>query len=107
MMQRMPEYDVLRCTVEQNEYMERVKTWKSVGKIRAALSVATGSKQELNQALRVNSTHRAVTPGSVEVWDRLQAPDGATYAVDYIIPGTPYNQLFLTREDSASDQSQD
>ena len=99
MLQRMCAFELLRCTVERNALRENVKIWKQVGTIRAALSVATGSTQELNQALRVSSTHRAVTVDTVEVWDRLRAADGSTYIVDYIIPGTPYSQLFLTRED--------
>lgn len=101
-MQRMSAFELLRPEVAKNELREAVKTWKSVGTVSAALSVATGSTQELNQALRVSSTHRATTVDTVEVWDRLRAVDGSTYIVDYIIPGTPYSQLFLTREEPAS-----
>lgn len=102
MMQRMSAFALLRCTVEKNALRENVKTWVEVGTISAALSVATGSTQELNQALRVSSTHRAVTTDTVEVWDRLRAVDGSTYIVDYIIPGTPYSQLFLTKEEAVN-----
>lgn len=101
MMQRMSAFELLRPEVAKNELRETIKTWTSVGTISAALSVAAGSKQELNQALRVSSTHRAVTTDQVEVYDRLRAVDGSVYLVDYIIPGEPYSQLFLTKEEPA------
>lgn len=96
MLQRMDIFTLERCTIEKNDLFEDVKIWKQIGKIRAAVSVSTGSTLEQNQLLRISSTHKAVTMDNVQVGDRFGG-----YLVDYVIPGRIYNQLYLTREDAA------
>ena len=96
MLQRMESYILERCSVEKNEMLEDVKIWKQIGKIMAAVSVSTGSTLEQNQLLRISSTHKAITMNDVRAGDRFGG-----YMVDYVIPGRIYNQLFLTREESA------
>lgn len=95
MLQRMDIYTLERCTIEKNDLLEDVKIWKEIGKIRAAVSVSTGSTLEQNQLLRISSTHKAVTMDNVLSGDRFGG-----YLVDYVIPGRIYNQLYLTREDA-------
>lgn len=101
MMQRMQTLTRLRLGVRVNRLAEEVRAWEELDSIPAALSVISGSSLELNQALRLSSTHRALTTATdVRVYDRLQLPgSGETWSVDYIIPGRPYSQLFLTRTD--------
>ena len=96
MLQRMEKYTLERCTIQKNEMLEDVKIWKRVKEISAAISVSTGSTLEQNQLLRISSTHRAVTMDDVCVGDRFGG-----YTVDYVISGRIYNQLYLTREDTA------
>ena len=89
----MQQYTLERCTIEKNELLENIKTWRPVKKIQAAISVSTGSAQELNQIQRITSTHTAVTPDEVKTGDRFGG-----YTVDFVITGRRYNQLFLSRE---------
>lgn len=93
MMQRMQEFTLERCTISKNEHLENIKTWQPIGTIWAAISVSTGSTQELNQIQRITSTHTAVTPDEVRTGDRFGG-----YTVDFVIPGRRFNQLFLTKE---------
>lgn len=93
MMQRMQQYTLERCTIEKNDLLENIKTWRPVKKIQAAISVSTGSTQELNQIQRITSTHTAVTPDEVKTGDRFGG-----YTVDFVITGRRYNQLFLSGE---------
>lgn len=93
MMLRMQEYTLERCTISKGELLEDIKTWRPVKKIQAAISVSTGSTQELNQIQRITSTHIAITADEVKTGDRFGG-----YSVDFVIPGRRFNQLFLTRE---------
>ena len=95
MMQRMQAYELERYETAENEWNEQVKRWKPAGTIRAAVSAGSGNTQNSDQALRVSSTHRAVTPDDVRAGDRFGG-----YVVDYVIPGRIYSQLFLTKEDA-------
>lgn len=95
MMQRMQSFDLMRPEVEVNRLGEEVRRYKPAGKIRAALSAVTGGVAEQNQALRINSTHRGLTQDDVRTGDRFGG-----YVVDYVITGTRYTQLYLTREDA-------
>lgn len=95
MLQRMQKYALTRPRIVQNGMLEEVKTWEPAGNILAAVSTATGSTVEQNQALRISSTHRGITQNDVRVGDRFGG-----YVVDYVITGTRYTQLFLTKEDS-------
>lgn len=96
MLQRMDTYTLERCITEKNDLLEDVKIWRQIGKIRAAISVSTGSTLETNQIQRISSTHRAITQDDVRTGDRFGG-----YTVDFTIPGRIYTQLFLTREDAA------
>lgn len=91
MRQRTEGFTLLRRVERKNELLEREKAWEEVGTIHVALSVASGSTLEQNQALRVSSTHRGLTMDDVRAGDRFGA-----YTVDYVIPGRMYRQLFLT-----------
>ena len=95
MIQRMQSFDLMRPMIEVNHLGEEVTRYKRAGRIRAAISTATGSTVEQNQALRISSTHRGLTQDDVRVGDRFGG-----YAVDYVITGTRYTQLYLTREDA-------
>ena len=95
MMQRMQTFDLLRPRTTLNAMNEEVRVFDPAGKIRAAVSVITGSTVEQNQALRISSTHRALTQNDVRTGDRFGG-----YVVDYVITGTRYTQLFLTKEES-------
>ena len=94
MMQRMETYALERYETSLNGWNEQEKQWRVVGQIRAAISAANGYTANQNQALRISSTHRAVTPDDVRTGDRFGG-----YKVDYVISGRTYSQLFLTRED--------
>lgn len=96
MLQRMETYTLERCTTEKNDLLEDVKIWKEIGKIRAAVSVSTGSTLETNQIQRISSTHKAITPDDVRAGDRFGG-----YTVDFAIPGRIYTQLYMTREDAS------
>ena len=93
MMQRMQEFDLLRPRIVVSDIGEEIRYSDFIGRIRAAVSVAAGSTVEQNQALRINSTHRAITQDDVRTGDRFGG-----YVVDYAIPGKRFTQLFLTRE---------
>lgn len=95
MLQRMETYRLERPRIDINDLCEEVKTYISAGKVRVAISTATGSTIEQNQALRISSTHRGLTQDDVRVGDRFGG-----YVVDYIVTGTRYTQLYLTREDA-------
>lgn len=96
MMQRMEEYDLLRPVFHENERYEQVAEWRTVDTIRAAVSTATGKVSELNQILRVESTHTAITRDTVQVGDRFGG-----YQVTYVIPGRRFSTLYLKRDDPA------
>ena len=98
MMQRMQEFDLLRPRIVVSDLGEEISYSDYVGRIRAAVSVASGSTVEQNQALRISSTHRAITQDDVRTGDRFGG-----YIVDYAIPGRRFTQLFLTKEDSIHD----
>lgn len=95
MLQRMQKYALTRPRIIQNGMLEEVKVWEPAGSILAAVSTATGSTVEQNQALRISSTHRGITQNDVRVGDRFGG-----FVVDYVITGTRYTQLFLTKEES-------
>lgn len=95
MMQRMQEYDLLRPRIVVSDLGEEISFHDWIGRISAAVSVASGSTVEQNQALRISSTHRALTRDDVRVGDRFGG-----YIVDYAIPGRRFTQLFLTKEES-------
>lgn len=95
MFQRMESFKLLRPRVTVSEIGEEIKTFDHIGEITAAVSVAAGSTVEQNQALRISSTHRAITQNDVRVGDMFGG-----YIVDYAIPGRRYTQLFLTKEES-------
>ena len=96
MLQKMETYTLERCITEKNDLLEDVKIWRQIGKIRAAISVSTGSTLETNQIQRISSTHKAITQDDVRAGDRFSG-----YTVDFTIPGRIYTQLFLSREDAA------
>lgn len=99
MMQRMEKLALEHCAITKNELREDVKSWVYAGKIRAAISVATGTTLESNEVLKISSTHRALTPDKkAKIGDRIGGSGG--FIVDYIIPGRTYDQLFLTREEA-------
>lgn len=93
MQQRMQVFELKRPRTEKNSWSESVQHFELVGNVRAAVSAANGGVSEQNQALRIKSTHRAVTQDDVRVGDRL-----GEYVVDFVIPGRRYTQLFLTKE---------
>lgn len=94
MLQRMEVFEHLRPEISVNAMGEEVKIFRSVGKVQAAVSAITGSTVEQNQALRISSTHRALTQDDVRTGDKLSG-----YVVDYVIAGTRYTQLFLSKEE--------
>ena len=96
MLQRMETYTLERCIAKKNDLLEDVKIWQQIKKIRAAISVSTGSTLETNQIQRISSTHKAITQDDVHAGDRFGG-----YTVDFTIPGRIYTQLFLSREDAA------
>ena len=95
MMQRMQEFDLLRPRIVVSDLGEEISFHDWIGRISAVVSVVSGSTVEQNQALRISSTHRAVTRDDVRVGDRFGG-----YVVDYAIPGRRFTQLFLTKEES-------
>lgn len=95
MLQRMQEFDLLRPRIVVSDLGEEIRFSDWVGRIFAAVSVVSGSTVEQNQALRISSTHRALTCDDVRVGDRFGG-----YVVDYAIPGRRFTQLFLTKEES-------
>ena len=95
MMQRMQTFDLTRPRIEVNAMGEEIPVLENIGKIHVALSAATGSTVEQNQTLRISSTHRALTQDDVRAQDRFGG-----YVVDYVITGTRYTQLFLSKEES-------
>lgn len=95
MLQRMETFELMRPRITLNALGEEIPVLESAGKIRAALSAATGSTAEQNQALRISSTHRGLTQDDVRTGDRFGG-----YVVDYVITGTRYTQLLLTKEDA-------
>lgn len=95
MMQRMQEYDLLRPRIVVSDLGEEISFHDWIGRISAVVSVVSGSTVEQNQALRISSTHRALTRDDVRVGDRFGG-----YIVDYAIPGRRFTQLFLTKEES-------
>lgn len=95
MLQRMQRYALTRPRITKNTYGEEIPVYEAAGSILAAISTATGGTAEQNQALRVNSTHRALTQDDVRTGDRFGG-----YIVDYVITGTRYTQLLLTKEDA-------
>lgn len=96
-MQRFEEYTLTRAVVTVNEWAEEVPAWTNAGTIRAAVSTASGSVTEMNELLRIDSTHTALTYDSCQAGDRFGG-----YRITYIIPGAGRrpHQLFLAREDA-------
>lgn len=95
MLQRMQKYALTRPRITENSYGEEIPVYEQAGDITAAITTITGGTAEQNQALRVNSTHRALTQDDVRTGDRFGG-----YVVDYVITGTRYTQLLLSREDA-------
>lgn len=95
MMQRMQEYALMRRVNRLNDLCEQIAEWREAGRIRAAVSAASGNIHELNQILRIQSTHTAITRDSVQIGDRFGGFD-----VTYVVPGRRFNVLYLKREDA-------
>ena len=91
----MQAFELMRPEPATNAWSEEKHVYRPVGTIHVALSVADGRTQEQNQALRVSSTHRALTRDDVRAGDRFGG-----YVVDYVINGTRYTQLMLSREEA-------
>lgn len=87
MNQRMDEYALLRDAGGMNAMREHVEDWQTAGIIHAAISTGGGSLQAVNELLRVESTHTAVTGDAVAIGERLRAEDGTEYLCTYAIPG--------------------
>lgn len=98
MMQRMKPYTLERKVNRMNDLCEQVASWETVGTIRAAVSVAGGSRNELNQVLRIDSTHTGVTYDDVRTGDRFGG-----YRVQYVADGTRLRTLYLARDDPADE----
>ena len=94
MMQRMEPYTLERKVNRLNDLCEQVASWEAVGTIRAAVSVAGGSRNELNQVLRIDSTHTAVTYDDVRTGDRFGG-----YRVQYVADGPRLRTLYLARDE--------
>ena len=109
---RLEPCDLYRETQTVNAMKETVTAWSKVGTIRAAISAATGGTvQRVNDLMRVESTHTAVTWDAVQIGDRLRRTEedtgsGTGFQVLYIIPGgrRKLNQLFLKRTDDVPDR---
>lgn len=95
MIQRMQKYTLERKSIRMNELNEQIAEWKPAGSIWAAISVANGSVSELNQILRIDSTHTAVTRDSVQTGDRFGG-----FRVTYVVQGRRFNTLYLKRDDA-------
>ncbi len=96
MMQRMREYALMRKSNRLNEWNEQIAEWHEIGTIRAAVSLASGSTKELNQILRIESTHTAVTyDNTVQTGDRFGG-----YEVLFVNTGKRMNVLNLKRTDA-------
>ena len=96
MMQKLRSFTLERRVERVNDLYETVVTWEPAGTIHAAVSVATGSAAEVNQIQRIQSTHTALThDDDVRAGDRFGG-----YLVDFVIDGTRWRQLFLSREDA-------
>ncbi len=95
MNRRLKTYTLMRPAPVKNEWSEETLALKKVRAIRAAVSTASGKTLEQNQALRISSTHIALTHDDVRAGDRFGG-----YVVDYVIPDTRWKQLFLTREEA-------
>lgn len=95
MMQRMQEYALMRKANRLNDLCEQIAEWREAGTIRAAVSTASGNVSELNQILRIQSTHTAVTRDSAQIGDRFGG-----FCVTYVVQGGRFNTLYLKREDA-------
>ena len=78
-----------------NDLYETVVTWEPAGTIRAAVSVATGSTAEVNRSSAYSPRTRP-SPKTTCAW----ATASGGYLVDFVIEGTRWRQLFLSREDA-------
>jgi len=109
MMQRLEPFTLFRrdtANEEPNAFAEVVPSWIEAGEIRAAISDGTGGgANTMNDLVRKNTTHTAVTWDDVKVGERLRRPgetaQGTGYDVVHVIPGgrRRMTQLFLRRED--------
>lgn len=99
MMQRMQDYALVRPEKRLNEWNEQVTEWAAAGTIRAAVSLASGSRSEQNQILRIESTHTGITYDDVRVGDRFSG-----YEVTYVAEGSRrMKMLWLKRDDAVSE----
>lgn len=95
MMQRMQKYALMRKTNHLNELYEQVPEWNQIGEIEAAVSLASGSQKELNQILRIEATHTAVTYSTlVQTGDRFDK-----YEVLYVNRGSRMTVLNLKSDE--------
>ena len=98
MMQRFETFPLTRASVTKNAWAEEIKAWAVVGTVRAAVSDGGGSLQEINELLRIASTHTAVTYDECLAGDRFGG-----YEVLYVTRGNGRraNTLYLRKEDDA------
>lgn len=92
-----------------NGWNEEEAEWQEAGTVRAAISAGTGGGlMTVNELLRIESTHTAVTWDDVRVGDRIRATDddgsGTGWEVVYRIDGgrRRMHQLFLKRVDEVN-----
>ena len=96
MIQNMQTFTLLKKVNTLNEWNEQVATWKESGKVRVAVSHASGTTTLLNQLLRIDSTHTGVTYDKIEVGDRFGG-----YQVLYVTDCGRQYFLNLKRDDAA------
>lgn len=96
MIQKMVKFTLLRKANTLNEWNEQVATWKEHGKVRVAVSLASGSANTLNQLLRIDSTHTGITYDDIQVGDRFGG-----YQVLYVTDLGRKKFLNLKRDDAA------
>lgn len=108
---RLEPYDLHRAAETVNGWQEDVRGWEKVGGIRAAVSAGTGGGlQRVNDLMRIDSTHTAVTWDEVKAGDRLTEPGGdpetGAWEALYVIPGgrRKMNQVFLRRVEAPEEQ---
>lgn len=96
MMQKMVTFTLLRKVNTLNEWNEQIAEWKESGKVRVAVSLASGSANTQNQLLRIDSTHVGVTYDDIQVGDRFGG-----YQVLYVTDLGRKKYLNLKRDDAA------
>lgn len=95
----MAEYALLRPVKALNAWNEQETRWETVGAIRAAVSLSSGSRNEQNQILRIESTHTGITYDDVRTGDRFGG-----YEITYVAEGLRgQKMLWLKRDDAASE----